>query len=76
MENEMAKPDEGFNWVINRAWMRDGKQTYTGAPLVLACLLHVKKDRTSEQEEELKEIMNVYATGKRKTPSRNKKNKK
>lgn len=72
----MAKSDQGYNWFINKAWMRDKGVIYTGAPLVLACLLHVKKDRTPEQEEELKEIMNVYATGKRKSPSRNKKNKK
>lgn len=72
----MAKFIEaGTTRVMDRAWMRDGKNVYTGEALVLACLLHVKKERTQEQEEELKEIMDVYATGKRKNPKRNKKNK-
>jgi hypothetical protein len=73
----MAKFIEaGTTRVMDRAWMRDGKNVYTGEALVLACLLHVKKQRTAEQEEELKEIMEVYAPSKRKNPSRNKKNKK
>lgn len=46
---------------MDRAWMRDGSNIHTGEALVLACLLHVRKKRTAKQEEELKEIMNVYA---------------
>jgi hypothetical protein len=68
--------EAGTTRVMDRAWMRDGNNVYTGEALVLACLLHVKKERTVEQEEELKEIMEVYAPSKRKNSSRNKKNKK
>ncbi len=60
---------------MDRAWMRDGKNIHTGEALVLACLLHVKKVRSVEQEEELKEVLDVYASSKRKNPRRNKKNK-
>lgn len=42
------------------AWMRDRKNVYTGDALKLACLLHVRKGRNAKQEEELKEIFNVY----------------
>jgi hypothetical protein len=53
--------EAGTTRIMDRAWMRDGSNIHTGEALVLACLLHVRKKRTAKQEEELKEIMNVYA---------------
>lgn len=55
--------EAGTTRVMDRAWMRDGENIYSGEALVLACLMHVKKKRTAKQEEELKEILDVYATG-------------
>ena len=55
--------EAGTTRVMDRAWMRDGKNIHHGEALVLACLMHVRKERTVEQEEELKEILDVYATG-------------
>lgn len=55
--------EAGTTRVMDRAWMRDGKNIHTGEALVLACLMHVRKERTVKQEEELKEILDVYATG-------------
>jgi hypothetical protein len=46
--------------LVDRAWLRDGKNIHYGEALKLACLLHVRKNRTARQEEELKEIMDVY----------------
>ena len=55
--------EAGTTRVMDRAWLRDGEVIHTGEALVLACLMHVKKKRTAKQEEELKEILDVYATG-------------
>jgi len=46
--------------LVDRAWFRDGDNIHYGEALKLACLLHVRKKRTARQEEELKEIMDVY----------------
>jgi hypothetical protein len=61
--------------LMDVAWMRDGKNIHTGEALVLACLLKVRKQRTTKQEEELKEVLDIYAEGTPKNPRRNKKNK-
>jgi len=61
---------------MDMAWMRDGKNIHSGEALVLACLLHVRKGRSAKQEEELKEVLGVFETGKAKNTRRGKKNKK
>jgi hypothetical protein len=61
--------------LMDMAWMRDGKNIHSGEALVLACLLHVRKGRTAKQEEELKEVLGVFETGKAKNTRRGKKNK-
>ena len=58
--------EAGTTRVMDRAWMRDGDNIYSGEALVLACLMHVRKERTAKQEEELKKILDVYETGKTK----------
>ena len=58
--------EAGTTRVMDRAWMRDGENIHTGEALVLACLMHVRKERTAKQEEELKKILDVYETGKTK----------
>lgn len=62
--------------LMDLAWFRDGKNIYSGEALVLACLLHVQKRRTSKNEEELKEVLGVFTSGQTKNPRGNKKNKK
>lgn len=49
--------------LMDKVWIRDGNNIYTGEAALLACLLHVKKGRTVKAEEELKDILDVYATG-------------
>jgi hypothetical protein len=58
--------EAGTTRVMDRAWMRDGENIHSGEALVLACLMHVRKERTAKQEEELKKILDVYETGKTK----------
>ena len=62
------------NRLMDRAWLRDGSVIHSGEALVLACLLAVRKERTQRQEEELKEVMDVYSSRKTKNPRRSKKN--
>ena len=46
------------NWVINRAYMRDGKHTHTGEALLIACLLHAKgSGRDSKDMADVRRIM-------------------
>jgi hypothetical protein len=56
----MAKDFPVSGRLVDRAWFRDGENIHYGEALKLACLLHVRKKRTARQEEELKEIMDVY----------------
>ena len=52
------REDEEFNYLIYRAYIRDGKQTHTGEALLLACLLHAKgKGRNSDDMVEVQKIM-------------------
>ncbi len=47
--------------IMDRAYYRDKNDIeHTGEALVLACLLYVRKGRTSKAEEELKDVLNVY----------------
>jgi hypothetical protein len=62
--------------LMDLAWMRDKGNIYSGEALVLACLLHVRKERTAKQEEELKEVLGVFEAGETKNSRRSKKNKK
>lgn len=44
--------------VVNRAWMRDGSNIYTGQALLLAMLIHSQgTDRNSEDGELVRKIM-------------------
>jgi hypothetical protein len=62
--------------VMDIAWMRDTNGlVYTGEALNLAMLLHLRKERTAKQEEELKEVLGVFETGKEKNSRRGKTNK-
>jgi len=56
-----AKYIEAGRRLMDVAFFRDGDNIYYGEAMVLACLLHVKKKRTSKQEEELKQIMKVFS---------------
>lgn len=49
-----------FDRLQARAWLRDGDSIHYDEALKLACLLHVRKGRSARQEEELKEIMEVF----------------
>jgi hypothetical protein len=62
--------------LMDVAWFRDGGNIHTGEALVLACLLHVKKKRTAEQEEQLKEVLGVFEAREKKNTRRSPKNKK
>jgi hypothetical protein len=46
-----------FDRVMDKAYLRDGSQIYTGEQLVLAMLLNVKKTRNTDLEKELETIM-------------------
>jgi hypothetical protein len=47
-----------FNWLINRAYIRDGNNLHTGEALIIACLLHsVGRDRSGQDMEVVRKIM-------------------
>jgi hypothetical protein len=71
----MAKYIEPGGRVMDRGYFRDGDNIHYGEALVLACLLHVRKDRTAKQEEELKEVLGVFEESQTENPRRSKKNK-
>lgn len=51
-------PKDAGNWVISRAYMRDGSVTYTGEALLIACLMHAKgEDRSSKDMDDVRRIM-------------------
>jgi hypothetical protein len=72
----MTKFIEAGGRLMDIAWLRDKENIYSGEALVLACLLHVRKERTAKQEEELKELFDVFETGTPKNSRRSAKNKK
>lgn len=45
------------NWLINRAWMRDGDGLITGEALLIACLMHAKG--ASRQGEDFKDVQRI-----------------
>jgi hypothetical protein len=55
-----AKYIEPGRRVMDRGYFRDGENVHYGEALVLACLLHIKKGRTSKREEELKDVLGIF----------------
>ena len=50
--------NHGFNRVMDRAYIRDGKVLHTDESVILACLLHTKgKGRGTEDMTEVQRIM-------------------
>jgi hypothetical protein len=49
---------QDFDWVLNRAYIRDGNNFHTGEALLIACLLHSKgRGRESKDMVDVKRIM-------------------
>lgn len=46
------------NWIMHRAYIRDGKVFHTGEAVTLACLIHSKgKSRTGDDMTKVQKIM-------------------
>jgi hypothetical protein len=46
--------------IMDMAYLRDGKLEHDKEALMVACLLRVKKRRGYQQEEELKDLLDVF----------------
>jgi hypothetical protein len=54
----MSKSDINPNWIMHRAYIRDGKLLHLGESVTLACLLRAKgKSRKSDDMSEVQKIM-------------------
>lgn len=54
----MSKSEINPNWIMHRAYIRDGKIVHTGDAVTLACLVHAKgNSRKGEDMSQVQKIM-------------------
>jgi hypothetical protein len=54
----MSKTEINPNWIMHKAYIRDGKVVHTGEAVTLACLVHSKgKSRKGDDMTEVQRIM-------------------